>query len=201
MPERRLTLLEELRIISPGDRCWFKTQHRSRGEGAWAKLSLRHRHEPVRGENLVRTTWAALLQHVEKCHAVEHQHPLAFHCHKHRRRRGIWLCTRSRCTVMGDLLNECVRLLMHVHLRVGHFAVLHPSRAVLVLARRHLHAGHLLLVRGRLLSRRLRLLLCDGRSGEGERKDECNENCSNELHFASLLLKPTYRADAKQSVP
>ena len=98
---------------------------------------------------------------------------------------------------MCDPLDQRVRLLVHVRLHVGHLALSRPFGLVLVLIARHLHAGHLLLVRGRLLSRRLRLLLCDGRSGEGERKDECNENCSNELHFAFLLLKPTYRADAK----
>src|SRR5437764_7162729 len=121
-----LALLKEFWIASIRNSYRFETQHASQREHTVAYGSLRHRHKPIGGEKLVPAARPGLLQFVDECFSVEHQHPATTLMDEHFLGRGDWLDVGSRRGVLLQCFNHRTSLQSRVvvihaaHTRHGH---------------------------------------------------------------------------------
>ena len=103
------------------DGCRLQAEHGAERKLASPDLPLRHGHKPVGGKHFVIAARAALLQCIQKHHAVEHESPFASGAHDHRFCRGVWLGRGACGVMMQNFVDERCRLVVsHAMLHSRH---------------------------------------------------------------------------------
>src|ERR1700730_4714684 len=80
---RSFAELKKFRIAPTRNCRWLQTEHPTSSESSCTQSALRHRHQPARSKNLIRSARAGLLLRIKESRAVEHNCPRAFLRHEH----------------------------------------------------------------------------------------------------------------------
>jgi hypothetical protein len=172
LAERDFSHLQQQWVTTLGHGRGLEAEHHFERELAGAEVALRHRHEPVGGENFVAAAWAALLESVHEKAAVEHPTPAEFLLHQHMERRGDRRSGGAGGRAKKGLVDERFGLVAHgTVLRVVHLVHLHGGVVML-------HGLRWLLLPSGLLSLRLRRrVMLVLRMRDEREKEECKKKC------------------------